>query len=64
MNLDPANAQSSTVHVPLQELGLGADEPFEVQDLLTGTRYTWRGPHNYVRLDPAVEPGHLFRVLR
>ncbi len=64
VNLDPANAQSSTVHVPLQELGLGADEPFEVQDLLTGTRYTWRGPHNYVRLDPAVEPGHLFRVLR
>jgi starch synthase (maltosyl-transferring) len=33
-------------------------------DLLTGARYTWRGARNYVRLDPAVQPGHLLRVER
>ena len=38
------------------------DRPYVVRDLLSGARYTWRGVRNYVRLDPAVEPGHLLLV--
>ena len=46
------------IHVPIHEMGSGRpDEPYVVHDLLTGARYTWRGVRNYVRLDPAVEPG-------
>jgi starch synthase (maltosyl-transferring) len=62
VNLDPQHAQHTMVHVPLGALGIGADEPFAVDDLLTGARFTWRGARNYVRLDPAHQPGHVLRV--
>ena len=52
------------VHVPIHDMGLDDEEPFVVHDLLTDARYTWRGVRNYVRLDPAVEPGHVFVVER
>jgi starch synthase (maltosyl-transferring) len=53
------------VHVPLEEMGMPADAVYTVQDLLTGARYTWRGPRNYVRLDPmSGQIGHVFRVDR
>ena len=32
--------------------------------MLTGARYEWRGAKNYVRLDPAAQPGHLLRLVR
>ncbi len=64
VNLDPRRVRETMVHVPIGDLGLGEDEPFEVEDLLTGTRYTWRGTRNYVRLDPAERVGHLLRVVR
>ncbi|MBC7791908.1 MAG: alpha-1,4-glucan--maltose-1-phosphate maltosyltransferase [Anaerolineae bacterium] len=62
VNVDPNRVQESTVHVPISALGIGHEEYYIVQDLLTGARYTWRGSSNYVRLDPASQPGHLFRV--
>jgi starch synthase (maltosyl-transferring) len=37
---------------------------YEVEDLLDGARYTWRGDWNYVRLDPAARMAHVFVVLR
>ena len=50
------------MHVPLDVLGIEEHEPYEVEDLLTGARYTWRGARNYVRLDPAHEPAHVLRL--
>ncbi|MFN2432446.1 MAG: DUF3459 domain-containing protein, partial [Gemmatimonadota bacterium] len=64
VNLDPLHAQHGFVHVPLAELGLALEEPFGVEDLLSGERYVWRGARNYVRLDPARQAGHLLRVHR
>ncbi|HEU5174742.1 MAG TPA: alpha-1,4-glucan--maltose-1-phosphate maltosyltransferase [Gemmatimonadaceae bacterium] len=64
VNLDPHRVQESVLHVPLEELGIREDEPYVVVDLLTGARYTWRGRRNYVRLDPAVQVGHVLRVER
>ncbi len=52
------------IEVPLHELGLGQNEPYEMADLLTGARYTWRGARNYVRLDPVERVGHVFKVSR
>jgi starch synthase (maltosyl-transferring) len=63
VNVDPHAAHESIVHAPIERLGLREDEPYAVEDLLTGARYTWRGRRNYVRLDPQREAGHLFRVL-
>jgi len=62
VNTDPHNVQETMVHVPVHEMGLADDEPYVVEDLLTGARYSWRGVRNYVRLDPASEPGHLLLV--
>ena len=64
VNLDPHRIHDSMVHVPLEEMGIGADEPYVVHDLLTGAHYTWRGSRNYVRLDPQLQPGHVLRVER
>jgi starch synthase (maltosyl-transferring) len=62
VNTDPQHTQETMVHVPINEMGIDQEQPYVVEDLLTGVRYTWRGVRNYVRLDPAVEPGHLFLV--
>ena len=64
VNLDPHRVQETMVTVPLQDMGIGDDEPYVVHDLLTGARYTWRGARNYVRLDPRTQIGHVLRVER
>ena len=62
VNVDPHRAQETMVHVPVGALGLGPDAAFEVEDLLTGARYTWRGARNYIRLDPTEQVAHVLRV--
>ncbi|HEY9422504.1 MAG TPA: alpha-glucosidase C-terminal domain-containing protein, partial [Thermoanaerobaculia bacterium] len=64
VNLDPRNAQAAWVELDLKALGLEADQPFQVHDLLTGARYLWHGSRNFVRLDPHQVPAHIFRVRR
>ena len=65
VNCDPHRALETMVHMPLETLGLDGDEPFVVEDLLTGARYPWRGARNFVRLDPAIgQWGHVLRVER
>jgi len=61
-NLDPRNAQAGWVSVALEEFHLGADESYQVHDLLTDVRYVWHGARNYVQLNPTVLPAHIFRV--
>ncbi|NBB84748.1 MAG: alpha-1,4-glucan--maltose-1-phosphate maltosyltransferase, partial [Bacteroidetes bacterium] len=64
VNLDPYNTQSGWVHLPLDDLGLQHDEPYQVHDLLGGERFLWNGPANYVELNPHVMPAHIFRIHR
>ena len=61
-NLDVRWPQSGWVALDLAALGIPADRPYEVQDLLSGARYNWQGAHNFVRLDPAFAPAHIFRL--
>jgi starch synthase (maltosyl-transferring) len=63
-NLDPHHAQSGWVELPLDALGLDPDRPYQVHDLLSGARFLWQGARNYVRLDPAAAPVHIFRLRR
>ncbi len=62
VNLDPFTPRWAWVDVPIAAMNIGPDEPYEVEDLLTGARYTWRGARNFVRLDPRDEPAHVLRV--
>jgi starch synthase (maltosyl-transferring) len=63
-NLDPTSTRDTTVHLDMPALGLDWGETFRVDDAVTGDAYTWHGPANYVRLDPFVEPAHVFAVRR
>jgi len=60
-NVDPHSVRESTVYLDLTRLGLGADDRFDVKDLITGQRFQW-GRDNFVRLDAFTEPVHILRV--
>jgi starch synthase (maltosyl-transferring) len=62
VNLDPFWPQSAWLDVDIDAWGIVADQPYLVHDQLSGERYTWRGRWNWVRLDPSVQPAHVFRV--
>jgi starch synthase (maltosyl-transferring) len=64
VNLDPRHAQSGWVSLDLAALGVDPDQPFQVHDLLTDARFAWSGSRNFVLLDPARVPAHVFRVRR
>jgi starch synthase (maltosyl-transferring) len=63
VNLDPHHVHETMVSIPINDLGLAEGQPYDVEDLLTGDRYSWRGAKNYVRLDPAEKVGHVFRLI-
>ncbi len=64
VNLDPHHTQSGWLELPLADLGIDAQEPFQVHDQLDGSRYIWYGSRNYVELNPHVLPAHVFVVRR
>ncbi len=64
VNLDPHHAHSGWLSLDLTDLGVGSEKPFQVHDLLSGARYLWQGARNYVSLDPAHSPAHIFRIRR
>jgi starch synthase (maltosyl-transferring) len=64
VNLDPHHTQSGMVDLPLQEFHLDAVVPYQMHDLLSDARYVWRGPHNYVELNPQRLPAHIFCIRR
>jgi starch synthase (maltosyl-transferring) len=63
-NVDPHYTQSGWVTIDLRALGLPAETTFQMDDLLSGARYLWRGARNFVSLDPQHSPAHIFRVRR
>jgi starch synthase (maltosyl-transferring) len=64
VNLDPGHKQNSYVDVPIDQFGQMESDVYQVHDLLSDARYTWRGRQNYVELDPEIQPAHVFRVRR
>ncbi|APW38157.1 alpha-1,4-glucan--maltose-1-phosphate maltosyltransferase [Rhodoferax koreense] len=64
VNLDATFRQSGWVHLDAAWLGAGGVETFEVFDLLSGQRFTWRDGGNFVILDPAEMPAHILRIER
>ena len=64
VNLDPHRKQNSFVYVPIESFGQMESDSYQVEDLVSGATYTWRGRRNYVELDPDVQPAHVFLVRR
>jgi starch synthase (maltosyl-transferring) len=64
VNLDPHQMHETTVDVPIDRMGIGEGEAYEVSDLLSGSRYVWRGRKNYVKLDPTERVAHVFKITK
>jgi starch synthase (maltosyl-transferring) len=61
VSLDPFSPQESPLHFPLDQMGIGWNDPWEVEELLTGERHFWHGSTQWVRLDPDA-PARIFRI--
>jgi len=64
VNLDPHYKQSGFITLPLEELGIDPNLPYQAHDLLTDARYLWHGTRNYVELNPLTVPAHIFVIRR
>ena len=63
-NLDPHHVQAGWVDLPLAQLGLAEDKPYQAHDLLSGAHFLWQGGRNFVSLDPQASPLHILRLRR
>jgi len=61
VNLDPHAPREATVWLDMPALDMDYGSQFVVTDELSGNSYQW-GQANYVRLDPAIAPAHIFTV--
>ena len=61
----PGPARCARDHGPPGHARAGMDwwDTFDVHDEISGATFRW-GEHNYVRLDPFVEPAHILTVRR
>jgi starch synthase (maltosyl-transferring) len=64
VSLDPFHTQSGFASVPVDRFGIGENEAYQVEDLLTNERFVWRGRRNFVLLEPNSRPAHVFRLRR
>jgi starch synthase (maltosyl-transferring) len=63
VSFDTSNVQWGNTTLNMPELGLDWHERFTVIDQVSGATYDW-GQHNAVRIDPYVEPAHVFVLQR
>ncbi len=61
-NLDPRYRQAGHVTLDMASLELPYDAQYQVHDLLGDGRFIWRGPRNFVDLDPQLSPVHIFAL--
>jgi starch synthase (maltosyl-transferring) len=64
VNLNPYHTQTGFVTLPLDELEIPQDRAYEAEDQLSGERYLWRGPRNYIELNPSQRSGHILKIHR
>jgi starch synthase (maltosyl-transferring) len=64
VNLDPHHTQAGMVTLPLKDLGLDTEKSYQAHELLSGARYMWNGPRNYVEINPHAAPAQIFRFRR
>ncbi len=62
VNMDKDHPQSGLVRLPLHRLNGQHGDKFVMLDLMTGNQYVWESEWNFVLLDPALFPFHLFRI--
>ena len=61
VNTDPHSVRQTMVHLDTRVWGVQPGDPYEIEDLVTGARWTW-SDHNFVQLDAFREPVHILHV--
>jgi starch synthase (maltosyl-transferring) len=64
VNVDPHHRHAGQVNLPLAEWGLDPGRSFQAHDLLSDTRFLWRGDRAHVEIDPDVMPALVLRLRR
>ena len=64
VNVDPHHVQRGMVTLPLEELGIERDRPYQAHEQISGARYLWNGARNFVEINPNSIPGQVFRFRR
>ena len=64
VNVDPHHTQNGMVTLPLGDFGIESQRPYQAHELLSGARYLWNGPRNYVEINPHAMPAQIFRFRR
>jgi len=62
VSLDPHNVREGWIELDAAALGLEPGAQYQMHDLLTGARFLWQGARNFIRLDPARVPAHIFQL--
>jgi len=62
-NLDPQTTRETTLHLRMDALGFAWNTKFAVKDLISGNVFDF-SEHNFVRLDPSLEPVHILQVVK
>ena len=63
VNLDSHAAQGAHFELPLWEFGLPDDATIAVEDLVTGSRFTWTGKVQHMLIDPHQRPYQIWRLI-
>jgi starch synthase (maltosyl-transferring) len=62
VNMDWRYTQSGWVEFSPPKKFRAEDGTFRVRDILNNEEYTWKKSWNYVKLDPAEKPAHIFLI--
>jgi starch synthase (maltosyl-transferring) len=63
VNLDPHTSQGAHFEVPLWEFGLADEAAIDVEDLVTGGRFSWTGKVQHMLIDPHQRPYQIWRLI-
>ena len=62
VNLDPFNIHSSILRIPIEHFGIAENEEYEIEELITGMVFKWKGSENEIELNPNEEPAMIFKI--
>ncbi|MDP8972424.1 MAG: alpha-1,4-glucan--maltose-1-phosphate maltosyltransferase, partial [Actinomycetota bacterium] len=62
VNLDPFQAHEATITLPLHDFGIGPNDQYRADELLTDETFLWTGPSQQLRLDPHRNPAAIYHI--
>ncbi|AKA48760.1 hypothetical protein IX51_06195 [uncultured archaeon] len=64
VNINPFEAHTGRIRIPLWKLNIPYGKPFKVRDLMRDQVYEWQGEYNHVSLKPGEQSAHILRLVR